>query len=131
VVRDEKAGAPLRLSAVTALAAGRPGSIFLLDLHKAGDLPDALTPTAARLLRNSPFVDLRARALIAFPPPGKLNPKKLPAIAALVVRKGNAARGKKLLADSLRNNLQCLKCHTVRGVGGSPPVGPDLSVIGK
>ncbi|MFL5339557.1 MAG: hypothetical protein ACJ8F7_05250, partial [Gemmataceae bacterium] len=53
----------------------------------------------------------------------------LPSIDSLVARKGDANRGKKLLADSVTSNHQCLKCHTVRGVGGE--VGPDLSMIGK
>ena len=47
----------------------------------------------------------------------------------LATRKGDAGRGKQLLAASVKGELQCLKCHTVRGVGGQ--VGPDLSMIGK
>jgi putative heme-binding domain-containing protein len=67
--------------------------------------------------------------MIAFPAPGKIDPAKLPKIDALAKRKGDAAHGKALLAASLRGDLQCLKCHTVHGVGGQ--VGPDLSMIGK
>jgi putative membrane-bound dehydrogenase-like protein len=128
-VTDDSASAPLRLAAVTALASGRPGSVWLLELHKQSKLPESLVASAGRLLRNSPYRDLQNRALVAFPAPGKLNIRKLPSIPALAARKGNAERGKKLLADSIKSNLQCLKCHTVRGVGGQ--VGPDLSVIGK
>ena len=47
----------------------------------------------------------------------------------LASRKGNADKGKKLLAESMKSNLQCLKCHTIRGAGGQ--IGPDLSMIGK
>src|SRR5207302_1282011 len=66
---------------------------------------------------------------IAFPPPGRINPKNLPSIAVLATRKGDVGRGKALLAASLKGETQCLKCHTIRGAGGS--VGPDLSMIGK
>jgi putative membrane-bound dehydrogenase-like protein len=129
LVTAEKTSPDLRALATVALSAGRPGSIWLLDLHKKGKMPADVFDTAGRLLRNSPYQDLQNRALVAFPAPGKLNPKKLPPIAALVARKGNAERGKKLLAESLKSNLQCLKCHTVHGIGGQ--VGPNLSVIGK
>ncbi len=55
--------------------------------------------------------------------------KKLPPIAVLAKRVGDAAKGKALLAASVKNDMQCLKCHTIRGAGGQ--VGPDLSMIGK
>ncbi len=67
--------------------------------------------------------------MIAFPPPGRIDPKKLPSIAQLLTRKGDPTRGKKLMAASINNDMQCLKCHTIRGTGGQ--IGPDLSVIGK
>ena len=38
-------------------------------------------------------------------------------------------RGKQLLVASIKNDIQCLKCHTISGAGGQ--IGPDLSVIGK
>src|SRR6185295_18899562 len=85
--------------------------------------------SAAIMLRNSPYADLRNKAMIAFPPPGKIDPKKLPNIPVLATRKGDVNRGKAILTASLKGETQCLKCHTVRGIGGS--IGPDLSMIGK
>lgn len=130
VVTSDKAEPALRESALLALTAGRAGTLWLLELKSKDKLPETLAPTTSRLLRNSQFPDLRAKALIAFPPI-KLDLKKLPAPAVLAKRTGDAARGKKVLADSLKTGMQCLKCHTVRGVGGYPSIGPDLSMIGK
>jgi putative heme-binding domain-containing protein len=129
VMLDKERGAELQKFALSSLTATRPGTVWLLDLNEKGDLPADLKAETARLLRNSPYQDLRARVLIAFPPPGKIDPKKLPDIAKLVQRKGDALKGKRLFDASVNTDMACMKCHTVRGVGGA--VGPDLSVIGK
>jgi putative membrane-bound dehydrogenase-like protein len=121
--------AGLRLEAVKALAGSREGTEWLLSAKDRKQLPAALKDDVGRLLRNSPYKDLKAKALVAFPAAGAIDPNKLPDIAVLARRHGNAAHGKQLLAASAGNDLQCLKCHTVRGAGGA--VGPDLSVIGK
>jgi putative heme-binding domain-containing protein len=120
--------ADIRQGALEALAATREGTIWLLDQKAKDKLPHEIVADVGRLLRNSPHQDLRNRALIAFPP-AKLDPKKLPEIAKLAKLRGNAERGKKFLAATVKNDLQCLKCHTIHGVGGQ--IGPDLSMIGK
>lgn len=121
--------AEVQATAVAALAGTRAGTTWLIDLHTQKKLPETVVGQAASLVRNSPFPDLRNKALIAFPPPGRLDPKKLPTIASLATRRGNAEHGKQLLAASVKNDMACLKCHTVRGLGGQ--IGPDLSMIGK
>jgi putative heme-binding domain-containing protein len=83
----------------------------------------------ARLLRNSPFPDVKKKAEALLPPPPKLDPNKLPSIPALLTRKGNLNRGKAILDATLKNDAACLKCHTVNGVGDA--IGPDLSAIGS
>jgi putative membrane-bound dehydrogenase-like protein len=126
---QDQAAATLRSAALSALASSRPGTVWLLDLQQQGKLPQEWRAEAGRLLRNSPFQAERNRALLLFPPPGKLDPKKLPPISTLVQRSGDPNRGKAIWNASLTGAAQCAKCHSIRGVGGQ--VGPDLSMIGK
>jgi putative heme-binding domain-containing protein len=123
------AAVELRLAAVEALAGSRSGTIWLLDTHQTAGLPKDVVAEAGRLLRNSPFQGERNRALLLFPPPGKLDPKKLPPISELAKRQGNPENGRQLMIKSVTSELQCLKCHMIRGQGGQ--IGPDLSMIGK
>jgi putative membrane-bound dehydrogenase-like protein len=125
----ERAELELRQAVVAALAGTRPGTAWLLEAHARKELKKDLLADLARLLRYSPYPDLRNKALIAFPPPPKLDPKNLPSIPALLARKGNVDRGKQLMLASLKNDVKCLFCHTINKVGGN--VGPELSVIGS
>jgi putative membrane-bound dehydrogenase-like protein len=129
LVTAPKVDLAMKQAAVSGLSDSRPGTVWLLTAHERKQLPRDVLADVARLVRNSPYVDLRNRALLAFPPPGRIDPKKLPKIAVLLGRKGNPTRGKQLVAASLKNDMQCLRCHTIRGQGGN--VGPDLSMIGK
>jgi putative membrane-bound dehydrogenase-like protein len=128
IALDAKQKEEWRLAALDALAGSRAGTEWLLQLHEKKELPEVLIGQAGRLVRNSAFQDLRNKAMIVFAPK-KLDPKKLPDLAVLAKRTGDANHGKQLLAASGKNDMQCMKCHTVRGVGGR--VGPDLSMIGK
>lgn len=128
IAKDDDPDELLRV-VVDALAGTHPGTVWLLDQHARKKLPGRLVAHTGRLLRNSPFQDLRNRALIAFPAPQKLDLAKLPPASELAKRKGNAERGKEIMAKSLAGEAQCLRCHTVHGTGGQ--IGPDLSLIGK
>jgi putative heme-binding domain-containing protein len=124
-----KATPALKSAALQALAGSRGGTGWLLKLKEDGKFPDDMSDEAGRLLRLSPFQGERNKAMILFPPAGKLDPKKLPAVSVLAKKVGNAENGKAVLAKSLTGEAQCLKCHMVKGTGGN--IGPDLSMIGK
>ena len=119
----------LKLAAVQTLVGSRSGTGWLLAQGEKNALPKDLVADTGRLLRNSPFAGERSKAMILFPAPGKLDPKKLPPLAELAKRTGNAQNGNAIMTKSLTSEVQCLKCHMVRGQGGQ--IGPDLSMIGK
>lgn len=119
----------IKQAAIASLAGTRAGTGWLLSLKEQNKLPEELTADTGRLLRNSPFQGERNKAMILFPAPGKLDPKKLPSVTELAKRVGNAKHGEQVLAASLKSETQCLRCHMVRGIGGQ--IGPDLSMIGK
>lgn len=123
-VRDSSLPLSSRLDAIQALASSRPGALWLLQHYQELDKP--LQNEIARVLRNSPFQDLRNKALIAFPV-AKLNPRQVPDIAQLVVRRGDKQHGQRLFFEN--KELGCARCHTVNGQGGK--IGPDLSAIGS
>ncbi len=125
----EKASRDTKIAALTALAGNRAGTNWLLAQKAKSALPEAILADAGRLIRNTPFQDLRAKALLAFPPSGKLDPKKLPSNAELAKRIGNVENGRKIFLASANSEVQCMKCHMVRGTGGQ--IGPDLSMVGK
>lgn len=115
-------------AAIAALSRSRAGTVWLLDQAGSKQMRPEQFVDVARILRNSPFPDLRNRALVQFPPPGKLDLKKLPEPRVLALRHGDAKHGEELMRESSASELQCLKCHAIRGAGGS--IGPDLSLIG-
>ena len=129
VLLGADSSAELKQVTLAALAGNRAGTGWLLKLKEDGKMPEALTADAGRMLRNSPFQGERNKAMILFPPAGKLDPKKLPAVSELAKKKGNVENGKQLMAKSLTGEAQCLKCHMITGTGGN--IGPDLSMIGK
>ena len=47
---------------------------------------DAVRADVSKVLRNSPFKDIRDRAMAAFPPRGRLDPKKLPSPAVMATQ---------------------------------------------
>ena len=127
-----KDGRPRRCAqaVASALAGNHSGSAWLLGLEQKKRLPDDVRQRRGPAAAQQPLsATCKTRRWSLFPPPPKMDPKKLPPIAVLAKRVGDAVKGKALLAASAKNDMQCLKCHTIRGAGGQ--VGPDLSMIGK
>jgi putative heme-binding domain-containing protein len=119
----------MKPNVLLALVGSKQGALWLLEQKERKELPDSLVADAGRLLRNVPYQDLKPRINQAFPVAGRIDPKKLPSIEALAKKRGDADRGRELMAASAKNDMQCMKCHSIRGQGGN--IGPDLSLIGK
>ena len=129
LVTDGNRDTELRLEAALALASGRQGSVWLMDNIASKEIPGVVLAEVARTLRSSAFQDVRKRAMALPLSAVRLDPKKLPDVKTILAMRGDVKRGEQLMAASLKNELQCLKCHTVNSQGGK--IGPDLSAIGK
>src|SRR5262249_6035919 len=79
----------LRPAAVAGLTPPARGGTWLVEAYGKKQLGADLGPALSRLLRGSPFKEVRKQAEAAFPPPPPLDPKSLPSIAALLARKGS------------------------------------------
>lgn len=129
IVLDADRSTEVRAEAAYALSGGRPGSLWLLDNLSNKQMAAEVQKEAVRLLRNSPYQDIRNRALAMASPTPRMDPKNAPTIKSLLNVRGDMKRGEQLMAASAKSDLQCLKCHKVNGQGGQ--IGPDLSAVGK
>lgn len=115
----------VRSAAVTALARNAPGQKRLLAIVESGKLPADVQFPAANGLLSSQSEAIRASAAKRLSLPQGAGGERLPPVAELMKRKGDAARGKELFVGT----GTCAKCHKVKGEGKE--VGPDLSEIGS
>jgi putative heme-binding domain-containing protein len=129
IVLDSGRSADLRSAAANALSGGRPGSLWLLENMNNQQISAEVKAEATRLLKNSPYQDIRNRVVAMATPNKRLDPKNVPEPKSLLNLRGDARRGEQLMAASAKSDLLCLKCHTVNKQGGQ--IGPDLSAIGK
>lgn len=123
---NDQTDADTRRLALEGLAGSRIGTTWLLEANAKRELPESMIAETGRLLRSSPYQDLRNKALIAFPFSKKMDVAKLPSPSMLAKKIGNAEHGKTLVHTN--KDLGCVKCHGFQGIGGQ--IGPDLSMIG-
>ena len=109
---------------VKALARSQAGARRLVEIAAEGGLVGPLPQVAALAIAACPWADLRRQAAGVLPLPAAKGGEKLPPLAELRKRQGNAERGRGVFADA----GTCAKCHVVGGQGRS--VGPNLDGIG-
>ena len=121
---DANAAAELKSAAVHGLARSQQGAKEIVSMAKAGELSGVLPQVAAVVIASCPWGDIRQAAADVLPMPKAKGGEKLPPVADLVKRNGNAANGKVVFAGA----GTCAKCHIVNGEGKA--VGPNLSGVG-
>ena len=105
------------------------GGRRVLELVKAGKLPDELRSEATSIAHNDPDRATRAEADSVLPAPKAATGRALPPLRELAGRNGNPDRGRVVFAKAGAGGAAaCASCHRVGGEGRS--VGPDLSTIG-
>jgi len=109
---------------VSALAASGTGGRELVKLAERGRLRADLHFVAAGALARSPDARLRNAAKTAFDVPAPAGAEKLPSVAGLMARNGDASAG-----EAAYTKAACITCHRVGGEGID--FGPDLTEIGN
>jgi putative membrane-bound dehydrogenase-like protein len=116
----------LRREALRTLARLKGGGPRVIDLARAGKLPDDLKTAATTLLYAAPERQVREAAAEVLPLPKMAGGRPLPPVGELIRRAGNPERGQAVFFRAGTNS--CGGCHRVQGRGQW--VGPDLSTIG-
>jgi hypothetical protein len=117
----------LRREALTTLLQLEDGGPRLLELARAGKLPDDLKNDATTLLHSSPRRRVRDEAALVLPLPRTSGGKSLPPFGELIRRDGDPDNGRQVFFRAGTN--ACSSCHRVQGQGQW--IGPDLSTIGR
>ncbi len=125
-LRDPAVAAQQRTAAIDRLLSSPGSALLLMEELAQGRLPASVRAqvVAAAQQRPVPVRDLFERFV-----PDEQKVARLGNVidaAALLARKGDAARGRELF---FKSGSLCVNCHKVGGTGGA--VGPDLSQIGK
>jgi putative membrane-bound dehydrogenase-like protein len=116
----------LRRQALRSMAQIRDGGTHVIELARAGKLPEDLKTEAATMLHMSLDRRLREEANKVLPLPKMASGRPLPSIFQLVRSEGDAGKGRAVFFRAAANS--CGSCHRVQGEGRW--VGPDLSTIG-
>jgi putative membrane-bound dehydrogenase-like protein len=116
----------LRREALRGLAGLQDGGSRVLELAKAGKLPEDLKGDATTMLYASPVPGVRDEAAKVLPLPKLAGGRDLPPIGELIRRRGDPSQGRQVFFRAGDNS--CAGCHRVQGRGRW--VGPDLSTIG-
>ncbi len=124
-LEDDGRPIELRRQAARSLARIRPGAEKLIAMARQDKLDDSLRSAAAFQLNTAPWKEVREAAAKLFPLPAARDAEKLPPIAELLRRRGDARRGRAVY----EREDTCIQCHIVAGKGKE--VGPDLTEIGS
>lgn len=114
-----------RATAVRGMAQLETGARDLLRLAEEGRLDEATKTTASLALAQSRWPELREAAARVLPLPVAGDGQRLPTMAELVERRGDAGRGAAVFRSEAAG---CLKCHRVGTEGVD--FGPELTGIG-
>ena len=126
ILTDRAFPAAIRREALRTLAKLPEGGLRLVEMAKAGTLPEDLKTEATTTLNASGDRRVREAAAAVLPLPSTASGRPLPPIEELLRREGDPARGE---AVFFRKSAEaCASCHRVQGRGRW--VGPDLSTIG-
>ena len=116
----------LRTYVVKRMGQMNPGATELLKwAQNQKEVDPVLIPAVKAALHSAQSRRIKEEAQKIFPIARSKDNKPVPPMSKLVKRKGNAANGAKVFADT----GTCAKCHIVNGKGIE--VGPDLSEIGS
>jgi putative heme-binding domain-containing protein len=116
----------LRREALRGMASRQDGGYRVIELARAGKLPQDLKNDATALLYASPIRGVRDAASGVLPLPKLAGGRTLPPIGDLLQREGNVEKGRQVFFRE--GATACASCHRVQGSGHW--IGPDLSTIG-
>ncbi len=92
VVAAKESSLEERQLAAAGIAGTYSGAEWLLEAYEKKAVPADLAADVSRLLRNSTFQEVKARAESVLPAPPKLDPARLPSIPALLAQGQSATR---------------------------------------